>query len=171
MFREMHYEIIVKPHLGALIHEMTPVGNATTVWDVATLNIEPLACVVARMQPHSDANYSRMPCRFRFRAVEQSGRNAFSAEFREHIEVLNLRDVQISKSGVSRSPVHGHVPGKLAVNGSDKARSGSRRLLVQIPPILPLRLVPPHVPERSSDGLWIAFFEKSNANELRFLHA
>ena len=171
MFREMHYEIIVKPHLGALIHEMTPVGNATTVWDVATLNIEPLACVVARMQPHSDANYSRMPCRFRFRAVEQSGRNAFSAEFREHIEVLNLRNVQVNKSGITRFPVYRHIPGELPVKGCDEARPGSRHLFAEVALVLSLRLVPPHVPERSSDGLWIAFFEKSNANELRFLHA
>jgi hypothetical protein len=112
-----------------------------------------------------------MLCRFRFCAIKQSARNTFSAEYREYIEVLYLRNVQISKSGVSRSPVHRHVPRKLAVNGSDKTRPGSRRLLVQIPPVLTLRLVPPHVLERSSDARWIAFIEKPNVNGLRVFHA
>ena len=167
----MHYEVIVKAYLCALIHEMISVGNAATIWDVAALNIELLGGVIARMQSHSDAYYRRMPCRFRFRAVKQLARNTFSAEYREHIEVLNLRNVQISKSGVSRSPVYGHVPSKLAVKGSDKTGSSSCQLLMQILPVLALRFVPPHVLEGSSDARRIAFFEKPNVNGLRDFHA
>ena len=167
----MHYKVIVKPYLRAFIHEMISVGDAATIWDVAALNVKLLGGVVTLMQSHSDAHYSRMARRFRFRAFKQSARNAFSAEYHEHIEVLNLRNAQISKSGVSRPPVQRHVPGKLAVYGSDKTRPRSRHVLVQISSVLALGLVPPHVLERGSDARWIAFFEKPNVDGFRVFHA
>lgn len=111
-----------------------------------------------------------MPCGFRFRAIKQSARNMFSAKFRQHIEVLNFRNVAISKSGVSRLPVHRHVAGKLAVKGGDKTRAVSGLLLLQISPVAAFRLVPPHLEERGSDARWIAVVEKPNVNRVRVCH-
>ena len=65
---------------------------------------------------------------------------------------MNLRNVQVSKSGVGRSPVYRDVPGELPVKDSDEARSSSRHLLVQVVPVLGFRLVPPRVLERGSDA-------------------
>ena len=112
----MHHEVIVKHHGCALFHKAFSVRNAASIWDVATLHIEPLGGVVARMQSDSDPYNTRTPGCFRFCAVQQATCDTFSAVRREHIEVLNLRNVQVSKSGVSRSPVYRHVPGELPVN-------------------------------------------------------
>ena len=50
----MHYEVIVEHHGCALFHKAFSVSNAASIWDVATLHIEPLGGVVARMQSDSD---------------------------------------------------------------------------------------------------------------------
>src|SRR5579884_506637 len=130
----MHDEVIVERDLGALIHETILVGNAATIRDVATFNVKPLGRVVAGMESHSDADHSGMPCHLRFGTVEQSGRDTVSAAARHDIQVLDLRNIQISNPGVSRSPVNCDVAGEVAVDGSDKTRPASLRLLAQISP-------------------------------------
>jgi hypothetical protein len=50
----MHHEVIVKHHGCALFHKAFSVSNAASIWDVATLHIEPLGDVVPRMQSDSD---------------------------------------------------------------------------------------------------------------------
>src|SRR5580692_1466881 len=166
----MHHEVIVKHHGCALFHKAFSVSNAASIWDVATLHIEPLGGVVARMQSDSDPYNTRTPGCFRFCAVQQAACDTFSAVRREHIEVLNLRNCQVSKSGISRSPVYRHVPGELPVNSSDEAGPSSRHLFLEVPLVLGLRLFPPHPLERGSDARRVAFFEKPNLNGLRVFH-
>src|ERR1700757_3517930 len=115
----MHHEVIVKHHAGALFHKASPVSNAASIWDVATLDIEPLGGVVAGMQSDSDPHNARTLAHFRFCAVQQAACDTFSAVGCEHVEILNLGNIQVSKSGISGSPVYRHVPGELPVNGSD----------------------------------------------------
>src|SRR5580693_1169489 len=166
----MHYEVIVEHYACALFHEAISVRNAASIWDVATLHIEPLGGGVARMQSDSDPHNTRTPGYFRFCAVQQATCNTFSAVCCEHIEVLNLRNVQVRKSGVSRSQIYRHVPGELPVKDSDEAGPSSRNLFLQVPLVLCFRLVPPHVLERGSDARRIAFFEKPNLDGLRVFH-
>lgn len=53
----MHYEVIIKRYLCALMHEVISVGNAATIRDIAAFDIELLRGVVTGMQSYSDANY------------------------------------------------------------------------------------------------------------------
>ena len=55
----MHYEVIVKHYACALFHEAISVRNSASIWDVATLHIEALGGVVARMQSDSDPHNTR----------------------------------------------------------------------------------------------------------------
>src|SRR5580658_1694036 len=114
----MHHEVIVERHACALFDKAFSVSNAASIWDIATLHIEPLGGVVPRMQSDSDPHNTRTPGHFRFCAVQQAACDTFSAVCCEHIEVLNLRNVQVRKSGVSRSQIYRHVPGELPVKDS-----------------------------------------------------
>src|SRR5437660_11923240 len=117
----MHHEVIVKHHACAFFHKAFSVSDAASIWDVATLHIEPLGGVVARMQSDSDPHNTRTPGYFRFCAVQQATCDTFSAVRREHIEVLNFMNVHVSKYGISRSTAYCHVPGELTVNSRDEA--------------------------------------------------
>jgi len=162
----MHHEVIVKHHACALFHKAFSVSNAASIWDVAALHIEPLRGVVAWMQSNSDPHNPRTPGYFRFCAVQQATRDTFSTVRREHIEVLNLRNVQVSKSGISRSPVYRHVPGELPVNSSDETGPSSRHLFVQISSVLGLRLFGPYLLEGGGYAWRVAFLEKPNLHGL-----
>jgi hypothetical protein len=122
------------------------------------------------MQSDCDAYDTRTAGCFTFCPVKQATRDTFSAVYCEHIEVLNLRNVQVSKSGVGRSPVYRHVPGELPVKDRDEAGPSSRHLFLQVSLVLGLRLFPPHFLERGSDARRVAFFEKPNLNGLRVFH-
>jgi hypothetical protein len=66
----MHYEVIIKQHACALLHKAISVRNAAPIRDVASLRIEPLSSVVARMQSDSDSYSARTAGCFTFCAVE-----------------------------------------------------------------------------------------------------
>jgi hypothetical protein len=73
----MHHEVIVKYHACTLFHKAFSVSNAASIWDVATLYIEPMGGVVARMQSDSDPHNTRTPGYFRFCAVQQAACDTF----------------------------------------------------------------------------------------------
>src|SRR5256885_15685332 len=101
----MHYEVIIKHYACALFHKAIAVRDAAPVKDIASPRIEPLSGVVPRMQSDCDTDNNRTPGYFRFCAIQQADCDTFSAVCCDHIEVLNLRNVQVRKSGISRSPV------------------------------------------------------------------
>jgi hypothetical protein len=166
----MHYEVVVKHYACALFHKAISVRNAASIRKVATLHIEPLGGVVSWMQSYSDAHNTGTAGCFTFCAVQQAACDTFSAVCCEHIEILNLRNVQVSKSGVSRSPIYCHVPGELPGNGSDEAHPSSRHLLAQVATVLGLGFVPTHDLERGSDAWRIACFKKPNLEGLPVFH-
>ena len=88
----MHHEVIVKHHACAFFHKAFSVSDAASIWDVATLHIEPLGGVVARMQSDSDPHNTRTTGYFRFCAAQQAACDTFSAVPREQIKVLNLKN-------------------------------------------------------------------------------
>jgi hypothetical protein len=66
----MHYEVIVHHYGCTLLHEAISVRNTATIWDVASLRVEQLSCVVTRVQSDSDADNTRTAGYFIFRAVK-----------------------------------------------------------------------------------------------------
>jgi|SRR5215471_13602399 len=126
----MHHEFVVNHYACALFHKAISVRNAATIWDVASLRIEPLGGVVSRVQSDSDAYNTRTVGYFRFCAVKQTTCETLSAVGCEHIEVLNFGNLQVSKSTIRRLPVYRDVPAELPINESDDARPASYRLLV-----------------------------------------
>jgi hypothetical protein len=66
----MDYEVIIKHYACALLHKAISVRNAATIWNVASLRIEPLSGVVPRMQPNCDTDNTRTASCFSFCAVK-----------------------------------------------------------------------------------------------------
>jgi hypothetical protein len=113
----MQYEVIIQHYACALFHKAVSVRDAATIRDVAPLHLEPLTGIVPRMQSDCDAYNTRTAGGFNFCAIKQTTCDTFSTVFCEHIEVLNFGNVQVGKSGVSRSPAYRHVPGELPAIG------------------------------------------------------
>jgi hypothetical protein len=101
--------------------------------------------------------------------VKHHACDTFSAVCCEQVEVLNLGNVQVSKSGLSRSPVYRHVPGEQPATIDEDVRVPAT-CWCKVALALALRLAPPHLLERGSDARRIAFFEKPNLEALRIFH-
>src|SRR5207237_5343200 len=99
---EVQDEIIIKYDVCTFFNIAVSIGNATAIRDVTALHIEPLGLVVAGMQSYSDANNTGTARRLGFRLVQQSARDPAVAKFGEHVQVLNLRNLQFDKSRISR---------------------------------------------------------------------
>src|SRR5208282_6199625 len=117
----MQYKIVVKHYLDVLPNILVAVGNATAVWNVASQPIQPLGSVVPGMQPHPDTNDTMTASCLRFGNIQQAARDTASAKCGKHIQILDLRNLQLSKSGICWPPVDGHITPELLVDGSDQA--------------------------------------------------
>src|SRR5271170_7322292 len=132
----MQYKIVVKHYLDILPNILISVGNAMAVWNVASQDIQSLGSVVPNMQPHPDTNDTITASCLRFCNIQQAARDTTSAKCGKHIQVLDLRNLQISKSGICRLPVDGYITCELSVNGSNQGGAASCRLLLQVQLIL-----------------------------------
>src|SRR3977135_201290 len=128
----MQYKIVVKHYLDILPNILVPVGNSVAIWNVASQHIQSLGSVVPSMQPHPDTNDTITASCLRFCKIQQAARDTTSAKCGKQIHVLDLRNLQLSKSGICRPPVDGYVTGELPVDGSNHAGAASRRLLLQV---------------------------------------
>src|SRR5208282_1840333 len=117
----MQYKIVVKHYLDILPNILVSVGNATAVWNIASQHIQSLGSIVPSMQPHPDANDTITACCLRFGNIQQAARDTTSAKCGKHIQVLDLRNLQLSKSGICRPPVDGYITCELLVDGSNQA--------------------------------------------------
>src|SRR6516225_5619008 len=115
----MQDEVIVKHYLRTFFHIAVSVGNSPTVRDVAALPVQPLGVIVARMQTHSDAHNATTARCFPFCMVQQSARDTPSPKLWEHVQILNLGNLQVNKSQISRQPVHCDITGELATDSSN----------------------------------------------------
>ena len=125
----MQYEIVIKHYLDILPNKLVSVGNAAAIWNVASQHIQSLRSVVSCMQPHPDTNGTITASCLRFSKIEQAGRDTASAKCGKHIQVLDLRNLLLSESGICRLPVDGYITCELPVDGSDQAGAASCRPL------------------------------------------
>jgi len=160
----MHDKIIVQHYLNILPYILVAVGNPAAVWNVASQPIESLSSVVPGMQPHSDANDTRTASCPPFGKIQQAARDTTSAKCGKHIQVLNLRNLQLSKSGICWPPVHGHITRELSVDGSNKAGAGSRFLFLQVQSKFCFRFDPADARECRRDDGWVLLTQWANLN-------
>ena len=116
----MQYKIVVKHYLDILPNILVPVGNATTVWNVASQRIQSLGSVVPSMQPHPDTNDKIIASCLRFCKIQQAACNTTSAKCGKHIQVLDLRNLQLGKSRICRPPVDGYITCELPAASCSK---------------------------------------------------
>jgi len=115
----MQYKIVVKHYLDILPNILVSVGNATAVRNVASQHIQSLGSVVPSMQPHPDTNDTITASYSCFCKIQQAARDTTSAKGGKHIQVLDLRNLPISKSGICRPPVDGQITCEFRVDGSN----------------------------------------------------
>src|SRR5579863_2471397 len=151
----MQYKVVVKHYLDILPDILVSVGNATADWNVAPQRIQSLGSVVPSMQPHPDTNDTITASRLRFCKIQQAARDTTSAKCGKHVQVLDLRNLQLSKSGIRRPPVDGYITREFPVDGSNQAGAVSRRLLLQVQLILCLRFDRTDARECRLDDRWV----------------
>src|SRR5579864_3263866 len=117
----MQYEIVVKHYLDILPNVLVPVGNAVAVWNVASQPIQSLGSVVPGMQSHSDTNDRMTASCLCFCKIEHAARDTTPSKCGKHIQVLDLGNLQCSKSGICRPPVDGYITRELPVDGCNQA--------------------------------------------------
>ncbi len=128
----MQYKIVVKHYLNILPNILVSVGNPTSVWNVASQHIQSLGSAVPSMQPHPDSNDTRSASCLGFCKIQQAASDASSSKCRKHIQVLDLRNLQLGESGICWPPVDGHVTSELLIDDSNQAGAASCRFLLQV---------------------------------------
>src|SRR5216684_394940 len=113
----MKHKIVVEHYLDILPDILVSVGNATAVWKVASQHIQSLGSVVPSMQPHPDTHDTVTANCLLFCKIQQAARDTTSAKCGKHIQVLDLRNLQLSKSGIRRPPVDGYITCELPFDG------------------------------------------------------
>src|SRR5262252_7906003 len=105
----MQYQIVVEYYLDVLPNILVSVGDPTAVGNVASQPIQSLGSVVPGMQPHPDTNETITASCLGFCKIQQAARDTTSAKRGKNIQVLDLRNLQLSKSGICRPPVDGYI--------------------------------------------------------------
>src|SRR5438874_11098781 len=114
------------------------------------------------MQAHTDSGDGEARGDFRFSAIKQLRCNSHRAKCRNHVEVLDLRNIQFREGRILGRPVHRHISGEEVAGSRHKTSSMSRSMLREVSLILRNGFTPADLREGRGVYWWVFFVQRTN---------
>src|SRR5579875_907765 len=132
VLREPQQEVVIDRDGLSLLQWSPPLACPTSIWQIATLGIEPLGRTIGVKEADGNACLIGTRGDQALCCIHQTGGNSLSLELREHQQVMDQRDLVLTKERIVWLPAQGQIARKMALNPGQERLSLSLGMFAEM---------------------------------------